>query len=315
MNIRAAKTDIENLKVFQTLVDTMRSIGSALYPKLSKRLQELKKLPLSHLAAMNSAYDYVNQGERKNNIVHPLIRNCFLREEKTQKTLIVIVGSNKPFCGDMNRRLIKQTTQYFTELETNGQDFNIIVVGKKLLNSFNSIKEKVIGSHIFPEDIFKKNDFDNYDKVVASILAEGLKFDRMVFIYNAFVRNEVRNSYETRPEIVQLFPYKKREVTGIDNENDPYLRELIFEPDFETATFKLITHYLSSEIYTIFLNSLTAINFTRMNSMNLASSSIKIEIQKLSRTVAKERQRIITKNLIEVIAASIQEQELQKIIR
>ena len=38
MNTRQINADLENLKVFETLVDTMRTLGSALYPRLKKKI-------------------------------------------------------------------------------------------------------------------------------------------------------------------------------------------------------------------------------------------------------------------------------------
>ena len=311
MNTREVLNDVENLKVFESLVETMRTMGSGLYPKLNKKIAPAEKNYKSAIAGMNSVKSHLLS--ENSEITSPLILKCFA-SEKGGKVLIIPVGSNRAFCGDVNRKIIKKTELIIEEFISAGREFTIIPIGKKLNNAFQNVSKNISSHFTFPEKSFKADDHSEFIPLLKQIARE--EFSSLIVVYTKLVPLGEGRGNDTIPTDFELFPFTKSEaVPGTLSDNDSLGRGLILEPTPEKAILGVIEQYLFTSLNVMLLHSLTSINYRRMNSMNQASKSIKDEILKLSRVLVKERKRIITKNLIEVISASIQAKQLEKQIR
>lgn len=311
MNTREVLNDVENLKVFESLVETMRTMGSGLYPKLNKKIPAAQRNHNLAVAGMNSVKTLLLS--EKYEITNPLILKCF-SNETGGKVLIIPVGSNRAFCGDINRKIIKKTEEIIAEFITAGREFAIVPIGKKLNNAFQHTAKNISGRFIFPEKSFKSDDHSDFIPLLKHLTAQ--EFSSLIVVYTKLVPLGEGRGNDTVPTDFEMFPFGKPEANPETlSDSDPLKRDLILEPSPEKAILGLIEQYLFTAFHVTLLHSLTSINYRRMNSMNQASKSIKDEILKLSRTLAKERKRVITKNLIEVISASIQEKELEKQIR
>ncbi|MHC1738052.1 MAG: F0F1 ATP synthase subunit gamma [Ignavibacteriaceae bacterium] len=311
MNTREVLNDVENLKVFESLVETMRTMGSGLYPKLNKKIAPADKNYKSALAGMNSVKSLLLS--EKTEITNSLILKSF-SNERGGKVLIIPVGSNRAFCGDVNRKIIKKTEEIIEEFITAGREFTIVPIGKKLNNAFQRVSRNISGHFPFPEKSFKAEDHSEFIPIFKHIT--GQEFSSLIVVYTKLVPLGEGRGNDTIPTDFELFPFAKSEsVPETLSDNDSLKRDLILEPTPEKAILGVIEQYLFTSLNVMLLHSLTSINYRRMNSMNQASKSIKDEILKLSRVLAKERKKVITKNLIEVISASIQEKELEKQIR
>jgi len=312
MNTREVLNDVENLKVFESLVETMRTMGSGLYPKLNRKIAPAEKNYKSVLAGMNSVKSFLLT-DKSESITNPLILRSFANESKG-KVLIIPVGSNRAFCGDVNRKIIKKTEELVEELVTANREFSLIPIGKKLNNAFQNVSKNISAHFNFPEKAFKTDDHSEFIPIFNYIVKQ--EFSSLIIVYTKLINLGEGRGNDTIPTDFEVTPFTKPEKNiKTLSDSDALKRDVILEPSPEEAIHGLIGQYLFTSLHVTLLHSLTSINYRRMNSMNQASKSIKDEIMKLSRTLAKERKRIITKNLIEVISASIQEKELEKQIR
>lgn len=307
MNTREVLNDIQNYKVFESLVETMRTIGSSLYPRLDKKLIPVNANLNSLKAGMNSVKEYLVDKE----IQSDFVKKFFSGEEKG-KVLIVVIGSNRAFCGDLNRKIVKSSNELIDEYINTSQDYSIISVGKKLANSFNQYSSKLIINEAFPEKSFKSNNYSELSDLLNKIIKED--FSKLTIVYTKI--DKASGNIKTGVEVTDLAPYTDENGVPSLSKNDFLQRPFIIEPTpVEDTISNLIVQYLFIALHAFMLHSFTSENYQRMNAMNQASTSIKEVIMTSTRMLAKERKRVITKNLIEVISASIQEKELEKQIR
>jgi len=313
MNTREVMNDLENLKVFESLVETMRTIGSGLYPKLEKKLRPINGINSSSQLAMNLAYSYFSEGEL-GNIKNEKIKKMF-GEEGKGKVCIVTIGSNRAFCGDLNRKIVKRTNEIIAKIKNTNEEYFLVSLGKKLLNSFPQINQNCQKNYEFPEKILKNEDSSGLISVIENISV--IDFKRVILIFTKLEKTVGNSNIKTVQTDIQLIPFKPEKEFKSDAtlEEFEFKRKLLLEPDLERVMLHTIQQYLFTNFLFALLNSYTCENLLRMNSMNQASKSIKDDIIKKNRMIAKERKRVITKNLIEVISASIQEKELEKQIR
>jgi F-type H+-transporting ATPase subunit gamma len=239
--------------------------------------------------------------------------NKFFIENSNEKSLIVLVTSNRGLCGGYNSQVIKKTIAKIKEeisprsdLGDIGQTygkFDIITVGKKgdsamrrtgqtIVASFTDMPDNNIAlSDIIPLSTYLTNEFKDE------------KYGKVYIAYTDFV-----SALSQKPQIRKVLPVSKDELKETLEENAgeklkegkgiPYL----FEGDTEQLLGMLAEKLVRMQIYQMVLESSASEQSSRMVAMKNASDAAGEMIDDLTLVFNKARQSNITREISEISA-------------
>ena len=278
-NLKEIKRRIQSVKNTQQITKAMKLVAASKLRKAQQAILDARPYAIKMMDVIN------HLAARCNSDLHPL-----LDRREGNRTLILIITSDKGLCGGFNGSIIRKTAQYLKE---NDQDENsLIVAGKKgndiFCNRPVTITEDIVGW---------TKDF-NYLK--AQTIGENLaksfsenKIDKVLVIYNEF-----KSVMQQDVIVEQLLPVVPEKM---ERGKDAGSIDYIYEPDEETILNELLKRYIAVEVYRAFLESSASEHGARMTAMDAASRNAGEMIDGLTLTYNKARQAYITKELIEIV--------------
>ncbi len=222
--------------------------------------------------------------EKINTKIHP-----FFVQRKARSVGIIIISSDKGLCGGFNNNVIERVRKLCEEkkdLKT-----SIIALGRKGYNYFIN-RDYEIFDYVFN---LAKGDVDEEISVVSDNIIKAFlehKIDEVYLVFNYFKLQLLGEA-----KFFRLLPitYEKRRGA---------IRDYIYEPDAESIFDRLLNEYVKCQIMHAVKESKTAEEMARMVAMKQASDSADELINTLLLKYHKERQKVITRELIDVITAS-----------
>jgi F-type H+-transporting ATPase subunit gamma len=235
---------------------------------------------LSHLAAGST-------GE----ISHPY----FEQREIRTKTLVV-VSSDRGFCGSFNSNLIRRASQW---IEANkGYKLELVMIGKKGNDNFKSRPTPIAE---FWGDWGGTLSYDRAKEVVKFLTDRfvGGETDEITVLYTRFVSMA---KYQLTEQ--QYLPIPPPEVPEEPDDGAETGIDYIFEPDAENIYAALMPGYATTKMVTALADSFASEHGSRMIAMNAATSNAGDMIQDLTLEYNKARQAVITTELLEVVSGA-----------
>ena len=117
-------------------------------------------------------------------------------------------------------------------------------------------------------------------------------YNEVIVIYSQFI-----NSFSINPIKEHLFPL-------INNSQNDYIKEPIFEGDPKDIVDLIVPHYLDSYLYHILIESALSEQTSRKNSMENATESAQDLIHDLGIKYNRRRQGKITQEITEIISGN-----------
>lgn len=279
-NLKETLERINSVKSMKQVVQTMKFISISKFTKSKSDLYNVKMYE-KYLKSMFSSCSYKNLNQNdyalKNNI-----------ENSKSKILLIPISSNIGFCGSFNNNIYKKTFDFLSC--NNLANVVIMPIGKKIGLFLKRNGYKFVGDFINILYNFNFNDIYNFsERIVEDYL--GGNYADVYFIYNDFTNN---STY-----CIKISDIKNVNVFDVDE------KEIIFEPDKTFFNKVLEKKVLEAQIIKIFLETSSAENNTRMINMNKASDNADASIKNLQIIYDKDRQAIITNEIIEIMNGSV----------
>ncbi|MEA3328632.1 MAG: ATP synthase F1 subunit gamma [Candidatus Omnitrophota bacterium] len=217
---------------------------------------------------------------------HPLLEK---RDIKT--TGLIVVASDKGLCGGFNSSIFEKFREF-----TSSEDLKIKLVcfGRKGANFFKSGNKTEL-LRCFNSSI-KKEPLADCREIALELSGMFIdkKIDSLHIIYNKF-----RTHLLGKAVVAQLLP------VGLERQKKiKRVRDYRYEPSVGDVLDGLLKEYLVSQIYQTILESNTAEEMARMFAMKQASDNAKEIIDRLILNYHKTRQAVITKEILDIMAAS-----------
>ena len=215
---------------------------------------------------------------------------AYSKQREVSKVLLVVVTSNRGWCGGFNSSVIKETTQNIVA-NYQGVDVDLLTIGKK----GNDILSKSYPVIDVRNDIFDNLTFDYVAEVAEKIMklySDGT-YDKIEIIYNRF-----KNAATQIPQVEQFLPIKP--VEGDTNASADY----IFEPSKEKIVLELIPKSLKTQLYKAVRDSFAAEHGARMTAMHKATDNATELRDELKLTYNKARQAAITNEILEIVGGA-----------
>ena len=287
-----------NLKELKNQIDSVRSTR--------KITQAMKMVAASKLRrAQESAESARPYSEKISKIMSSLALSMkdsdvslelLLGNKDNSTHIIIAVTSDRGLCGGFNSSIVKAVKNKVKELNENNSDFKIICLGKK----GSDILKGLFGDNVISsENINDKNSYTLAEDI-SGLLVKGLddkEYGTCSVIYNQF-----------KSVISQIVTEQSLIPCSIDSEEDRNDEEGVinfeFEPDEKEIMSDLLPKNLAIQIYKAILESGAGEQGARMAAMDNATRNAGEMIDKLNLSYNRQRQAIITGELIEIISGA-----------
>jgi len=217
-----------------------------------------------------------------------------LKEEiKGNKHLIIVCTSDKGMCGAVNSSIAKNAKRVVEEANKKGDETMVAVIGEKgrLALSRTHAGKFVVTFNEFGRQAFN---FAQASYIADQLLTSSFKFDKATVLSNLF-KSVI--SYEAIPRVVaspEAMELRARggELTAYEQEGDGGLLK-----NYQSL-------YLANTIFRAVAENAAVEQAARMNAMDNATSNASEMIADLTIQYNRQRQAVITRELIEIISGA-----------
>lgn len=269
--------------------------------------QITKAMQLVAAAKMKKAQDQASHGRAYAEMLNKVLVNLkahaeegihpFFTEGKGDKTLVLLIASDKGLCGALNTNLFKKliTTQIEGEVE-------YVTIGRKAVQAINRLRRTLLAD--FPiKDPAKFAEVRSVSRFIQEKYRTG-DYKKVLVVFNNFI-----NTVTVLPSVEQLLPVNpvtlggKRDfghelpATAADS------LEYKFEPSAAVVFETVLPQYVNDTVYQMVLESRASEHSSRMVAMKNATDNAKQMIKDLSLEYNKLRQAAITNELLEITTA------------
>ena len=279
MNTREIRKRIASIKKTQQITKAMKMVAAVRYRKALQNLtanrpyrQEMEYIIGDLIAKKNDNYE------------HPY----FIARKKAEKELLILITSDKGFCGSFNSTLLKNCLK---QLRLNGSGTDVIALGKKGRDFLGARCFSAMAEY---NGVMNALNYVSADKIVKEIL---LKFFSGNYKEVTIMYNEFKVVTQAKTKIFKLLPLATGGKKTLSS-------EFIFEPDLKSLLEELLPKYISVIFYGILLESNAAEQGLRMTSMEQATKNTEELMKKLTLQYNKVRQGNITKELNDLVGGA-----------
>ena len=289
-SLKDLRNRIDSVKSTKKITQAMKMVAAS---KL-KKAQSFAEKGRSYSSGLDSIVKgLVNSSE---NIEHPLLGN---NVGDTNSSLIIVVSSDRGLCGGLNSNIVKAVKKKIDELKGQKKSASLVCIGKKGFDLLYGLYEKMFNFEVKHINI-SEIDYKSTEEIGKKILNSFYKdyFQECSLFYNHF--NSVI-SQEVKAE--KLIPYSKSGETDTESKNNinTYFE---YEPNEEEVLSKILPKNFIVQIYKAILESRASEQGARMTAMDNATRNAGEMIDNLSLKYNRQRQAIITKELIEIISGA-----------
>lgn len=310
-NLKAIRDRILSVKNTKKITEAMRLVAAAKVRRA--QAQVLGTRPFADRLAQ--VLFGLQTRLRFEDVDLPLLK----KRELTTVGLLVITG-DRGLCGGYNTNVIKRAEARIRELQAEGLNYKLVVVGRKANQYFKRRNAPIDASYMGLEQIPTATEASEIaDEVLSLFLSETV--DRVELIYTKFV-----SLISSKPVVQTLLPLDPQGLEASDDEifrlttkggsfdvqrekvtsptPQSFPRDMIFEQDPAQILEALLPLYLNNQLLRALQESAASELAARMTAMNNASENASELIRSLSLTYNKARQAAITQEILEVVGGA-----------
>jgi F-type H+-transporting ATPase subunit gamma len=310
-NLKAIRDRIKSVKNTQKITEAMRLVAAAKVRRAQEQVTATR--PFADRLAQVL---YGLQSRLKfEDADLPL-----LKSRDVQTVGVLVVSGDRGLCGGYNNNIIKRAETRIQELQAEGVDYKLIIVGRKANQYFQRREQPISASFVNLDQVPTAAEASKIaDELLSLFLSESV--DRVELIYTKFV-----SLISSRPVVQTLLPLDPQGLEVSDDEifrlttragefqverqkveassQDPLPQDMIFEQDPLQILDALLPLYLNNQLLRALQEAAASELASRMTAMNNASDNAKDLITSLSRSYNKARQAAITQEILEVVAGA-----------
>jgi len=223
------------------------------------------------------------------------LSSSLVDQRSEQKSLVVIVSTDRGFCGSLNSNLFKTTSRFLKIKQKDGIDVHVIPWGKRARLFSQKQNYTILNPK---EGVLERLNYQRAKELANELITLFLKgdYDR---VYLSFV--EFRSALVQNPKITQLLPV---ELVADSDEGEATNKKFLLEPNFVEIQKNILERGIRSQIFRILLESAASEHGARMTAMDSATNNASEVLRKMNIQYARARQAAITKELIEITSGA-----------
>ena len=256
---------------------------------------------------------------------HPLLIE---RKEPTRAAMLVVT-SNRGFCGGYNANLIRAAEQLHALLRDEGKSVALYLIGRKAVSYYTFRQRSIEQSWTGFSEQPSYADAAAVGKVLVTALLSGAddsaspgkKPERSPGPNGVAGADELHIVYTKSQSMLTQVPQARRiaplEVTYVDDNaaGDEHRQSqrpraagpaplYEFEPDADELLGRLLPKYINTRIYAALLEAAASEQAARRQAMKAATDNATDLIQDLTREANRARQGIITQEISEIVGGA-----------
>jgi F-type H+-transporting ATPase subunit gamma len=294
-NTKEIKKRINSVKNTRKITRTMEMVSTAKSKKAQDRVQASKpynqkiKEIIAHLA----------QGQ-EGGVSSPLLSG----RDSGKPYWILAIASNRGLCGAYNTNVLKLARDTFRELQGQGKEVKLEVVGKKAISfcRFNGLP--VEQSHT---DIDDKIAFEDFDAIPTRILQQYLnnQIGKFFVVYTKYL-----SAARQVATVEQLLPFSLSDLIEDNHEvaeqedQTGFVANYLYEPDAQTILDSMLPYAFKVNLFQAFLEAFTSEHIYRRIAMKSATDAASDMIKDLTSSYNRARQSKITNEIAEIISGA-----------
>lgn len=243
-----------------------------------------------------------------------------LRQRDVRTVGLLVVSGDRGLCGGYNANLIRRAEARMKELQSQGVNYTLVLVGRKAIQYFQRRNQPISATFSGLEQIPTASEASTIaDELLSLFLSETV--DRVELIYTRFV-----SLVSSRPVIQTLLPLDPGAFVSQDDEifrlttrggeleverqkvAAPTLtalpKDMIFEQDPVQILDALLPLYLNNQLLRALQEAAASELAARMTAMNNASDNASELVKTLTISYNKARQTAITQQIMEVVGGA-----------
>ena len=281
---RDIKRKIQGIKNTQRITKAMKAVSAAKLNKAKAKLMATRPYSEKLYDLINDLAAFVDRD------IHPLLK---IRDEKVVD--FVVITADRGLAGAFNSNVIKKAINKVKELEEEGKEVHLILIGRKAVQFFKNKKFKIREEY---EDIYRDHLNLRFTSQVGGGIAQRYEEEKIDAVY--LINNELITTATYETKIRKLLPIEPE----IDYTKLSELSRYNIEPSSEEVLEELMKRYINFQLYRALVESSTAEHAARMIAMDNATRNAGEAIKKWTVIFNKARQEAITTELIDIINAA-----------
>jgi F-type H+-transporting ATPase subunit gamma len=291
-NLKAIRKRIVTVKSTQKITRAMKMVAGARLHRAQARISALRPYAKQASAVLNSVVKALGPAGMETE--HPLLAR---RPEKN--VLVLVISSDRGLCGAFNTNINKAAEAFWRTREAEGQSVKIATIGRRARDYFRRRNAPIQEAF---EGVWDDLGMAQARRVARAVLAPFLRgeVDAIYVIYNEF-----KSAMTQQVVTLRLLPLLEvAEPEGADVAAQEPTPEYIFEPSQASIFERLIPIYIEVTLLRALYDSVASELGARMTAMDSATKNAKDMISRLTLVYNRQRQAVITTELIEIIAGS-----------
>jgi len=297
-NLKAIRKRIVSVKSTQKITRAMKMVAGARLHRAQQRISAMR--PYAKQASQVLGEVVRALGPAGLEVEHPLLAH---RPEK--QILVLVITSDRGLCGAFNTNINKAAESFWKTKEAAGVGVKLATVGRRGRDYFRRRSAPMFEAF---EGVWDSLDLAQARRIARSILAPFLRgeVDAIYLVYNEFKSAMTQQVVTLRLLPLEHLGEASEEPTGPgeDAHTSEPSPEYIFEPNQAAIFETLVPIYIEITLLRALYDSVASELGARMTAMDSATKNAKEMISKLTLAYNRQRQAVITTELIEIIAGS-----------
>jgi F-type H+-transporting ATPase subunit gamma len=214
-----------------------------------------------------------------------------------QVHLVVVATAERGLCGGFNTNIVRKARVLIDSLLKEGKEVKILCVGRKGRDQLRRLYSKYLIDTIELAGV-KRIGFSNAEPIAERVLQmfESGEFDVATIVYSKF-----KSVISQEPTAQRLIPAPVDESQNLEAGGGAVYE---YEPDEAEILEALLPRNVAVQIFKALLENAASEQGARMSAMDSATRNAGEVIDRLTLQYNRQRQAMITKELIEIISGA-----------
>jgi len=276
-NLKIIKSRIEGVSSTKQITNAMKMVAASKLRKAQENIESARP----YARAVGNMLGILKMKNRSS--THPF----FIKQNKSGKTALFVVTSDRGLCGSFNSEIIKKVKK---KLDKN-KNIDVICIGSKSVNAL----KKTIKIYKQFTGLFNTMNFSVAKEITELILDLYLNknYSKIEIIYNGFVSVLQQENIHKK-----LFPIEPVEDSSVSR------TDFLYDASEESIIDELGKKFIAVEIWRILLESSASEQAARMTAMDNATENATEIIEKLSLLYNRQRQAAITAEILDIVGGA-----------
>ncbi len=289
-SMREIKNRINATTKTSQITKAMHMVSAAKLQKAERAIKNYRPLP----ERLSRVLSRVLKSDRE--LSHSMLE----AREEINKTVYIIVSSDRGLAGPYNNNIFKAFQKHINETHDDNSEFEIAALGYKAFafakrNGYTMIHDDVIQIR----DDVQFLDFRQISDTFITGYLSG-KFDKIVVFYNQFVNTLTQHVRSTT-----LVPLEQNPLLEAEDDDDQTYRTIYnYEPSAQSVLQEVIPMYVTNLLYGMILEAKASEHASRMTAMQSATDNANDVIESLQISYNRARQDAITVELTDIIGGA-----------